>query len=478
MFAAAIGYHRRPMRGFLTVSSLVVFLGLGLGLGVGGCGGCNDSNHVGHLPDARPSPDASPDAADMPVTLTIVKDGSPAIGVTVYFLNADDSVVSAAITDAMGSARAVMAAGGSVTAINPFTTPPPPAATAGDPDELRTFVGVKPGDRLVLSQTTPVAAPVMLIAPAAPSQNPSTTYSVYTTCGSGGISSGSGAPPSGTVALEDCNGTADLAVVASTPPPPAARAAQVNAIVEVLYQAGVTLPSSGNTLDLTADTYGEVTDVPFMYTNPPDRTMSALHWLIQDRGNLGPFPVDASGGTGTSHLPSGATATYSIVQTSLAPSGSAVGEQDVVDWGLAMPSYTLDLGGVLLPDLLSPPAFDAATGRVTWTEDAQGAAPDLTTTAIFVTRDRQWHWEIVAPYQRGEIRFPHVPADVFDWNPAAGDGVTAEQVMNAQAPGGYDAIRAHLLDLRDRVRRPSVGPPDLSGFVNGNSGRVVMVQSP
>src|SRR5215475_1528614 len=109
MWAPSFGYHRRPMRGLLIVSSLVGSLGLG------GCGGCNGNNPVGHLPDARPSPDAASDAGDSPVTLTIIKDGSPAIGVTVYFLNADDSVVSTAITDTMGSARAVMAAGGSVT---------------------------------------------------------------------------------------------------------------------------------------------------------------------------------------------------------------------------------------------------------------------------------------------------------------------------------------------------------------------------
>lgn len=96
-----------------------------------------------------------------------------------------------------------------------------------------------------------------------------------------------------------------------------------------------------------------------------------------------------------------------------------------------------------------------------------------------MTRSKPWHWEIVAPYKRGEIRFPHLPTDTFDWNPASGDVVDAEQVMNAEVPGGYDAVRARILDIRDlSVQGPDVGgPPDLSPFASGNAGRVVLVQS-
>jgi hypothetical protein len=69
--------------------------------------------------------------------------------------------------------------------------------------------------------------------------------------------------------------------------------------------------------------------------------------------------------------------------------------------------------------------------------------------------------------------------DTFDWNPASEDVVDAEQVMNAEVPGGYDAVRSHILDIRDRsVQGPAVaGQPDLSPFVGGNAGRVVLVQS-
>lgn len=470
MWAPAFGYHRRPMRGFLTVPSLVVVLGLGLGLG--GCGGCNDNNNPGRLPDAPPASDASPpDAVDpSAVTLTIIKDGSPAIGVTVYFLNADDSVVATAVTDVMGRALAVMAAGGSVTAVNPFTTPPPPAAVAV-PDELRTFVGVKPGDRLVLSHDTNGVAFTLLASPVTNAQN----YQVATTCGGGTISpgggsGGSGSPdPGGSIMLPHCDSAADIAIVALD--------AQ-NTPLSGLYHPDAALTS---TVDLSADAYDTLTDIAFMYMNLPDTSVSAQLWLTVGRGNLGPFPVNLN--TSTSSVPHApaASATSLIVETTLPPSGGGIGEHDVLDWKPAETSYTLDVMGQLLPDLTGPPSFDVATRKVTWTEASQGAAPDLTTTAISVTRDRQWHWEIVAPYKQGELRFPHLPADVYDWNPAASDDVTAEQVMNAKLPGGYDAVRAHILDIRDlsldSSPAPGAGQPDLSAFVNGNTGRVVLVQS-
>src|SRR3954469_5949811 len=129
------------------MSRLVHVSLLAVVLGLGGCGGCNDNNGVGRLPDASPPPpDAmSPDE----VSLAVIDQGVPAIGVAVYFLNADGSLASATVTDDTGSASAVVTAGGSVTAIRPFTTRPAPTVTVtvtataiGDGDELRTFLAV------------------------------------------------------------------------------------------------------------------------------------------------------------------------------------------------------------------------------------------------------------------------------------------------------------------------------------------------
>jgi hypothetical protein len=416
-----------------------------------------------------------------PVTLTVLKDGAPAPGVKVYFLNADNSVVLTDVTDVNGSARAEMMAGGSVTAVNPFTTPLVPAG-GPLPDELRTFVGVKPGDHLALVHiaTTSLA----LTVPTSPNGVSETHYTVLTTCGNGSLvpGAGSGAPPAtGSVDVVGCgNNQADIAVVATTTQQP--EAPPSGSTFEILFKPDQTLPdltANHPTLNLTGSYDDPAATVAFSYMNAPDTSIAAQHWLIRSRGNLGPFFVEVSNGTGTSTVPAAAPLSPAIVDTTLAASGGGVGVHDVIDWGAVGGTFTRDLDGVLLRDLLSQPSFDAATTRVTWTEATTGAVPDLASTAILVNRSGQlWHWEIVAPYQFGEISFPHLPVETIDYNPGAEDDVSAEAVMNAKVPGGYDVARAQFLNLRDpALLTPSRIPLDVTGFVNGSGGTAVMVQT-
>jgi hypothetical protein len=465
------------MRSLLLTCSLIASLWLPA------CGGCGDDSKVGQLPDAPPRPDAPIDVMmeGNPVTLTVLKAGAPAPGVKVYFLNADNSVVLTDVTDVNGVARAEMMAGGSVTAVNPFTTPLVPAGAA-PPDELRTFVGVKPGDHLALVRIA--TSTFTLTAPIAPGGLVETGYAVLTTCGNGSLAlgTGSGAPLSGDVAVASCgNDQADIAVVATTPPQ--AEVPPSGSTFEILFKPDQTLPdltANNPTLNLTGSYDDPAATVAFSYTNAPDTSIAAQHWLIRDRGNLGPFFVEFSDNTtGTSTVPAAAPLSPAIVDTTLAASGGGVGVHDVIDWGAVGATYTRDLDGVLLRDLLSQPSFDAATSRVSWTEATTGAVPDLTSTAILVNRSGQrWHWEIVAPYKSGEISFPHLPVETIDYNPGTDDDVSAEAVVNAKVPGGYDVARAQFLNLRDpALITPSLIPPDVTGFVNGSSGTAVMVQT-
>ena len=452
------------------------------------CGGCSDVGSVGGgLPDARPSPDAMIDGmrpGDPSVTLTVLKDGAPAVGVAVYFLDTNDSVVLSDVTNQSGVVRADMEGGGSVTAVNPFTPPPAPRPAI---DELRTFVGVKPGDHLALTRTTPVASTFTLQVPSVGGETPDTSYGVVTNCGTGNLApSGDGSPPSAQIALADCaDGVADLVIVATVPPPPGVTAPGGSSVRE-MFQPGAALPGpqSGAVMDMSGASWNEPTRVPFTYLHAPAAPMTALYW-IRNRGNLGPFPVGLLGSAGATFVPDGAVSTgvtHVVVDTHVEPTGGAVGAHDVIDWGLAGPSYRLDLDGVLLPDLLSRPSFDAVSNSVIWSEDTAGATADLTSAAIQVNRGgRRWHWEIVAPYQPGQIVFPRLPVGTGDYDPTASDVVTAEPVMNAKVTGGYDAARPQFLNLRDRALinpDPTKGkPPDPTGFTNGNSGTLVLVQT-
>jgi len=426
------------------------------------CGG-DDSNK--RLPDAPPLSDVpldTPVEQDPPVTLTITNLGVPAPGVRVYFVNADDSLVLSVKTDATGTAKVVMAAGGSVTALNPFDE----VVQGGkiDTDELRTFAGVKPGDHLVLTRTATDFVTFKLNATAAPGAN---AYDVFTTCGTatispGGGGGGSGSPdPGGFLSLENCHGAADVAIVASD------INSETTTRLKGLYHPNATVVDEG-TVDLTADTYQDLLDVTFTYMNAPNTSFSVLHSPLLAHGGLGPFSIDVNDGVGTFHEPD-VSATRAVVDTTL----FATSRHEVIDWGPFTTAYVLDMNNLLLPEVIAGPSFNPTTGKVSWTEAAQGATPDLTVAAIRVRRSepvlRRWHWEIVAPYRPGEVRYPRLPADVFDWTPIVGDGLTADPVTSAKVPGGYDAARAHVFDILDRSGS--------AGFVAGASGRVVIVQS-
>jgi len=451
------------MRAFLAVSLVVASLVLD------GCGGCSDDGKGNRLPDAPVIPDMPPDmmVQSQPVTLTVTNLGQPAPDVTVYFVNADDMLVKATVTDASGTASAVMAAGGSVTALNPFAAQVAVAPAPGgkiSTDELRTFVGVKPGDHLVLTHNATTFVTFQLNATAVEGAN---TYDVFTSCGTssiipGGGGGGSGSPdPGGQVALENCNGTADIAILASL------NTVESHDKILGLYHANAAVMDD-TTLDLTADTYQDLTSVAFTYMNAPDAAISVLHAPITAHGTIGPFLGDASGGTGTIQEPTLTGVTKAAVGTSLLLNS----QHQVLDWGAFTTDYMLDLANLLLPEFTSDPSFDTATSKFSWTEDATGATPDLTFVALFDRRPdplRRWHWELAAPHPAGEIKLPRLPTDIYDWKPADGDEISVDPVSNAKVPGGYDAVRARIFDLHDQG--------DLTGFVTGATGRVVIVQS-
>jgi hypothetical protein len=87
--------------------------------------------------------------------------------------------------------------------------------------------------------------------------------------------------------------------------------------------------------------------------------------------------------------------------------------------------------------------------------------------------ERSWRWSIAAPYQRGALGFPTLPTDVATWTPGAQDDVQIDGLLNARVlVGGYDAVRARALDLRQAVADSG----ELGGFVIGPTGRVLVVQ--
>lgn len=460
----------------LSLASLA--LGAAASLALPACGGCNDNDQNGHLADAPPMIDAAADAANQPVTLTITNHGEPAKNVHVYFLQADGTVAANTHTDGAGVASAMVAAGGSVTALKPFNSDV--AGGKFSPDEIRTFVGVKPGDHLVLTRTALDGVSFTLDAKAATENNAfQTLYDVYTTCGQtsispGGGGGGSGSPdPGGNAFLQGCGGAADVAIVAR-------QQIQVDTLragagaqviddgfdwIAGLYHGDSTLTEGGN-VDLRAVAYQDLIDAKFTFMNAPaESTIDVLHSPILPHGPLSPFGGATSSGALTLHEAS-TPATKAIVQTSLSRSN----QHRVIDWGDFTTDYKLDFENLLLRELIEPPGYDFATGKILWEEATTGAAPDFTIVTINVRRPdplAKWRWEIVAPYTNGQLALPKLPTDVLDWAPAQTDDVSFDPILNVKVSGGYDAVRAHALDIHDQT--------GATGYVTATSGRAVTV---
>lgn len=434
-------------------------------LAAAACGGGGGSKPLPDAPVIIVDASVPVDAMPQPVSLTVTQNGKPVMGVHTYFLNPDSSVIAMVDTDATGTASKLMPLGGSVTALDPFAPQAVPARVVvlGN-NELRTFVGVKPGDHLLLTQNdAPPSATFTLQAP--PNQG-ANTYDVHTTCGDGtlnvgGGSGGSGSlDPGGSLTLDGCNGAADVVIVARD-------TVEVDVTTGVLYKAGVPVVD-GSTVTLTAaDTYAAPTDRTFTYVNTPEVLMTLRHFLVTARGKITVYN-NTIGNVVTAPEPTIAGA-KAIVDTAFFPAGS---EHHIVDWSATVADYTLDPTGVLLPGFDTLPSWDQATNQVTWTEGAGTAVPVLTTTAINVSRnveERSWRWQISAPYSAGKLAFPTLPTDVADWNPKANDSVQIEGVVNAKVPGGYDAVRPLILNV------DLFG--DTSALVAGATGRAVVVRS-
>jgi len=494
MFAAVCGYDARPMRAFLGLCLFVVSLQLGA------CGGCNDNNGVGRLPDAPPPPPDAPldvaidTAPASPVTITVTDGGDPVMGLTVYFQESDSMLVSTAQTGADGKASAVVHAGAFVTVVQVF---PVPQVRAGAPDEvppgpdigLHTFAGVKPGDDLHLDLEPGTPEPVDITFDLTVlDEQLNRTYTLYSSCGTqalqpkpqqvhptssrrlasrrgAGLGSGAPIPMTATVTLSNCGAAADMLVVSSD--------SETQAL-SWLYKPAVAV-ADGVAVDLTDVTYQDATDVTFTYNSvgPDIGTVSVQSELRSGHGSLGfvtnqqtltPDP-DTAIASLTEPMPGAAGLLAVTTTTDLPNIGN--GQQTFIEWG-GTGDYTINYSAVALHGYATLPGADVGSHEITWTEASGGVAPDFVYGNCFLQRvddngRNTWSWQIVAPYTAGQAKltYPVVPTTLYDYNPAATEQPRVDSLTTVKAPGGYDAFRAHAFNV------------DPSTVVTGAAGRVV-----
>jgi hypothetical protein len=411
---------------------------------------CGDDG-VRHTPDATPHDgpgvtDAPADASGNPVTITMTAGNGPVAGVHVYFQNADSSVVLATTTNAAGQASAVMAAGGSVTAINPYTPP----LFGGVSDEIDTFLGVKPGDQLHLalgSLSTSITVNVTAnVDPAA------AVTSVYTPCGGvAELSQGSAA----SVSLTNCGASTDFLIVSYD---------QTATPLNEAFAPAVAI-SNGANIDLTSLAFTAVPTRTYTYMNPGQNSYSFRDTVVDAQGPL--FGQNGS----TSSTTTGPMPTFTnagdVIQTTVYPGGA--NEEIFVDWAPYTDTYTTDAGARMLPLYATGPSIDTTTHTVSFTEQSGGVTPDFVYTVANAYRQadaRSWVWRLASPHAT-TLTFPTLPTDVYDFNFRSTDNPGDNTLLVGKVPGGYDAVRPFLLSQKGLL------PQD---FVVGASGSVTLQQ--
>ena len=398
---------------------------------------CGDDG-VRHTPDAAPTHDGAADspiadAAPNPVTIAAVFNGAPVAGVHVYFQNADSTLVLATTTDATGTASAVMAAGGYVTAINPYG--------AQNTDELDTFAGVKPGDHLVLHQAAN-AGSAMTVNVVAPSDG-KLNNNVYSPCNTGGaglaipqVRGFLSAIENGQMTLSNCGSATDFLVIADD-----------GTDYDYLYGSNMPVSDQG-TVDLTGGTYSPTTVCTLTYTNLPSaQSLSIEADAIDPLGLIYIFgnetPSDQP--TATIHIPT-FPGESDVLQTTF--NNIAFSRQILLDWGHLGSAFTTDVGARALNNMASYVTFDQPTHAGSATLDTSaGTAADFSLLFLSVTRtslDKQWNWNIVAPFG-ASVALPVLPTDVFDYNVGSADSAGVNTWINGKVPGGYDAVRDLVL---------------------------------
>ena len=437
-------------------------------------GGCSNSPATpdGHVVaidaksiDAVPTPDAAP----VPVTITAFgDDGSPAVGLPVAFLNADDSVVLETVTGADGSASATMAAGGSVT-LAPGITVAPTGQTARP--QVFTFLAVQPGDNLLVGSPAAAAAmnQLQINIPTADNPDGNGSFSVGANCGAG-VTGQAHVPPSTDTSVmlsipASCT-TADLYIVA----------ADHNGVPTAgAFIAQQALPTNGP-LTLTP-TFSPLHPVNITLNDLPGWTATMGVALVAmdgastmfENGQVYNFNGNNPFQTMQSVVDTASTQIVSIVSET---EGNGSGVAQVFIQRLADDSdETIELGGGWLPSIESSANYDTPSSGVIWTESGNSGPANIAYNKLnlFNFPTRSFDWNVVGPYTAGAEHFPHLPATLDQFNVEEGDATSVLTTGIADVANGYDSVRATVFNL---LTNPVTFVPNVGDQVFFSSGPV------
>lgn len=370
------------------------------------------------------------------VQITVQDAFVPQANVRVLFQNADGTTISEATTDASGHASADMPDGGNLTVIRTYPVMPP------DPpreDQVYTYVGVKPGDRLVLGNATTTATPtaINVIVPTGAQG----TVKVVSACGEG-----QGTAPNVAISVASCPAQLDFYVTD----------ADTSFVAHASYASSVDL--SQNTLRQDLTTTLNATNIPAnTAVSVEERLMSTTFELFR----TGPKRVDQ--GLASANLPDVDGVDGLAILTSSANNAT---EQVASRAPYAATPVILDASAGLIPTV-SDTSY-SPTG-VSWAEQGPGSA-DFVLATLHVTRSGTspigatdtYTRTILAPHAGTSLELPLLRDADAIYNPSAADQISGQQAIVA-ATGGYDAARAGALGVADLLDiTPSAGTLTMS----------------
>jgi len=347
----------------------------------------------------------------------VVRDGAlPQPNVQAIFQTADNTVVAEVVTDLEGRAIAEMPDGGNLTIIRSY--PLPPAPEEPRPPEVYTYVGVKPGDRLVLENPTAENAPTSAINVIVP-ETAAGTIKVKTPCGSG-----QGTAPIVPVTLKGCSPDAFYVMDGD----------QGSFFVHAPYSENVDV-STGSLLGALSSSLSA--------TNVPLGTTVTIEKRIESEG----FLLYTSNPQRVDETPANVNVPQleGLEQVLVVMSSANNRTQVVATHSLfARGPSAVDATAGLIASVSEAPTF-APTG-ITWVEEGIGA-PDFVISTLQVTRggpvnpNNKYVRTIIAPYAGTSLQLPVLPGANVLFNPTMEDQINLALGL-AKVTGGYDGVRA------------------------------------
>jgi hypothetical protein len=362
------------------------------------------------------------DGPDVPTNevRVVVKDAlAPQAGVRVIFQNADDSVISEAMTDASGAASAQMTTGNvSIIRTYPQVLPAPPEGNRVP--EVYTYVGVKGGDLIELgkSEPTSTATPGAIVVTVPEIDG---TLTVKTPCGSG-----AGEAPNIAITVTNCPAMMDLYITQNDQGYYAQRP----------YASNIDV-STGALNESLASTVTALNVPPNAQVNVEQKIFAGSFELFstgEKRVDQTPQNVDMPNITGVDGLV--------VTRVNIQQQGAVMtGTRSLYSGAVS----SVDASAHPMPYIMGNTQFEP-TG-ITWTQAGTGTAEAVMVT-LAVTRgaamgmtpavDAEYVRAIIAPHGAGTLRIPAVPDARY--NPSSLDEMGGA-IGLVSSSGGYDAIR-------------------------------------